>query len=102
MHRVPDDYPLSDLVTAFQKQDAVVMTIGTLQAEQSYRFIDAAIQAGVKRFIPSEFGPNNRNKNTQEMIPVSGLKAQIVEYLKTKEAPEFSWTAICTGSFITW
>jgi hypothetical protein len=36
--------------------DAVVSVVGSLALATQISFIDAAIEDGVKRFIPSEFG----------------------------------------------
>ena len=40
------------LVDAFSGQDAVVLTVGVRTITSQYKFIDAAVAAGVKRFIP--------------------------------------------------
>ena len=44
------------LVAALQGQDAVVVALTTFADDAQYKIIDAAIKAGVKRFIPSEVG----------------------------------------------
>jgi hypothetical protein len=36
--------------------DAIVSVVGSLALPSQLSYIDAAIKAGVKRFIPSEFG----------------------------------------------
>ena len=61
------------------------------------KVIDAAIKAGVKRFLPSEFGSNTKNKKGQELVPIFKNKVQIVDYLKTKK---ISWTVVATGPII--
>jgi hypothetical protein len=47
-----------ELVNAFRGNDAIVITIGDMAniEKNSKAIIDAAIEAGVKRVIPSEFG----------------------------------------------
>jgi len=46
----------SSLIHAFTGQDVVISTVGTAAFEKQALFIDAAVEAGVKRFFPSEFG----------------------------------------------
>jgi hypothetical protein len=36
--------------------DAIVSVVGSLALPSQLSYIDAALKAGVKRFIPSEFG----------------------------------------------
>ncbi|KAI9827897.1 MAG: hypothetical protein M1826_006203 [Phylliscum demangeonii] len=95
------DYSVESLAKAFEGQDAVVSTI---RAGDEKAIIDAAVKAGVKRFLPSEFGSDTANKNGQEICPLFKGKVEIVEYLqaKAKEHPDFSWTAIMCGAFYDW
>lgn len=98
--RVDDGYPPEELERAFAGQDAVVMATGFQVFGQEGKFIDAAMRAGVKRFVPSEFGGDTANENTVSIFPMVGLRAKVVEDLKTKEGAGLSWTAICTGLFV--
>lgn len=50
------DYSLEWLTEALKGQDAVVLTIGSAVIPEQQTVIDAAINAGVKRILPSEFG----------------------------------------------
>lgn len=59
--------------------------------------IDAAAAAGVKRFLPSQFGNNSQNAPTVELLPIFQLKVQAIEKLRGYEASGMSWTAIPTG-----
>ncbi|KAI1322268.1 NmrA-like family protein [Xylariaceae sp. FL0255] len=97
--RVGDNYPQEELEQAFAGQDAVVMSTGFQLMGQEGKFIDAAAKAGVKRFIPSEFGSNTRNSNTISIFPMTGAKAKVIGDLKAKESGGISWTAICTNIF---
>jgi putative NADH-flavin reductase len=45
------DYTLPSLIRAFTNQDAVISCIATFSAS-----LQSAITAGIKRFIPSEYG----------------------------------------------
>lgn len=63
--------------------------------------IDAAVQAGVKRFIPSEYG-NNTCVAAAELVPLYGDKAKVIAHLKNQEEKGLTWTAIHTGQFFDW
>lgn len=100
VHRVGDDYPEAELLEAFKGQDAIISTIATASAVQQQTIIDAAIKAGVKRFVPSEFGSDTRNDKAMAILPqyFKGKK-ETVEYLKEKEKEGLTWTAFVTGPF---
>lgn len=72
-------------------------------AEQK-NIVDAAVKAGVKRFIPSEFGINTQTLEGQAIGTPLKHKTQTVEYLKkvSSEHKDFSWTGISTGLFFDW
>ncbi|SCO92623.1 related to 2`-hydroxyisoflavone reductase [Fusarium oxysporum] len=88
------------IVEALSGQDAVVSAIGTLAVPLQLSLIDAAVSANVKRFIPSEFGVDTRLIAGTKLAPLLQGKLKVVEYLKekAKQHPEFSWTALATGS----
>ncbi|KAB8416412.1 hypothetical protein FH972_024931 [Carpinus fangiana] len=100
--KVADSHPLDELVAAFTGQDAVVSTLGVLATDVQKRIIDAAAQAGIKRFIPSEFGLNLRNARTLARIPAMASKGEIIDHLKAQETKGLSWTGIATGAFFDW
>ncbi|RDW60608.1 hypothetical protein BP6252_11991 [Coleophoma cylindrospora] len=96
------DYSESDLVAAFQGQDAVISVVGMGGFTEQKKFIDAAVSAGVKRFIPSEFSSNTLSPAVLQLLPVFGQKMEVLEYLKTKEASGLTWTAIWTALLFDW
>ncbi|TPX10757.1 uncharacterized protein E0L32_008326 [Thyridium curvatum] len=98
---IDDDYPSDQLVEAFKGQDALVSTIPGRPYSVHLRMIDAAIEAGVKRFIPSEYG-NNTCSAAAELVPLYGDKAKVLDYLREKEHTGLSWTAIHAGQFFDW
>lgn len=99
------DYDSVPSLTAALQSHAVVIAtlpVATPIGSQD-TLIDAAIAAGVSRFFPAEFGTDTNNDNCMK-LPVFDNKMHALEYLRAKVAkhPNFSYTAICTGSFLDW
>ncbi|KAJ9606992.1 hypothetical protein H2200_009003 [Cladophialophora chaetospira] len=95
-------YDHDALVKAFKGQDAVVSAITTFSVDQQKALIDAAVEAGVKRFLPSEYGVDTSDQSIGQLVPPAGVKNDTVAYLKTKEASGLSWTAVIVGAFFDW
>jgi nucleoside-diphosphate-sugar epimerase len=89
---------------AFLDQHAVVSTIATNAADQQKALVDAAVAAGVRRFVPSEFGIHTRDTRDKPIGRLFGSKLAVVDYLIAKHAenPSFTWTGIATGAFFDW
>lgn len=104
VHAIPVDYDsLDSLTNALEGQDAVVSTLGAAALEkQQVLLVEAAAKAGVKRFIPSEFGADTLNEKAAA-IPVFKNKLAVHDALK-KEAVSggMTYTIICTGPFLDW
>ncbi|KAL1847891.1 hypothetical protein Plec18167_004855 [Paecilomyces lecythidis] len=98
---IKTDYSPASLVSALKGQDAVVSAITTTAVLEQKKIIDAAIAAGVKRFVPSEYGCDTSNPVTLERVPPLNFKNQIREYLESKQ-DQIAWTAIYTGPFFDW
>jgi hypothetical protein len=84
-------------------QDAVVSTIATLALVQQSTLAEEAAKAGVKRFIPSEFGVNTQ-KVSGGIAKILGAKIQLQDTLGKLAAahPSFSWTGVATSLFFDW
>jgi len=93
----------TSIAEALKGQDAVVSTIATPALNQQVAVIEEAVKAGVKRFIPSEFGINTQ-KADGGIKKILGGKISLQEKLKktAAEHKEFSWTGISTGIFFDW
>lgn len=93
-----------ELVKTLVGQDAVVVSIskGGIRAQKA--LIDAAVKAGVKRFIPSEFGGDTLDDGLMRNVPVLREKRVVLDYLKAaaKENPSFTWTGISSAAFLDW
>lgn len=89
---------------AFAGQDAVVSVVGAPGVPGQKTAVDAAIAAGVRRFIPSEFGINTRKVGGTSIGKILAGKIAVADYLdgKAKENEGFSWTGLSTGLFFDW
>ncbi|GAM34505.1 hypothetical protein TCE0_015r02132 [Talaromyces pinophilus] len=87
------------LTASLKGQDAVVSTVGDKGIPGQKLLIDAAITAGVKRFLPSNFGSNMSNPNSRK-LPVFKGKVMIEDYLIEKsKTTDLTYTLIYTGGF---
>ena len=101
--RIRDDYPSTDLVAAFRGKDAVINCMTTLAVADQFRMIDAAIAAGVRRYMPSEFGLNNLRPEAQALSGVFRDKGKVQEYLRSKAKEGLiEWMSISCGMWIKW
>jgi nucleoside-diphosphate-sugar epimerase len=71
---------LPSLTSALAGQDALVSTVATASVPIQRILIDAAVAAGIKRIIPSEFGCDLKNPLVRN-LPVFAGKVAIEEYL---------------------
>ncbi|KAL7933089.1 hypothetical protein V8C35DRAFT_322518 [Trichoderma chlorosporum] len=95
---------VASLTAALQNHAVVIATLPVATPIGSQdTLIDAAVAAGVNRFFPAEFGTDTNNENCMK-LPVFENKMHALKYLRAKVAnhPNFSYTAICTGSFLDW
>jgi len=99
---VKTNYTPASLEKALKGQDAVISTIATAALAHQKDVVDAAIQAGVQRFIPSQFGIKADNLDPDSgPAKILGKKIELQKVLqKASEKNEnFSWTAVSTGMF---
>lgn len=97
------DYESLEAVTAALKgQDALVSTVGMPQITAQNTLIDASIAAGVKRFIPSDYGSDLDNPGVRK-LPVYAQKVEVQDYLigKTKTT-DLSYTTVYNNAFLDW
>lgn len=85
---------------ALKGVDAVVSLVGVPGLEGQKTLLDAAIAAGVKRFVPSEFGSDNSDPKAKEVV-ILRPKQEFFDYLASKQ-DSISYTAIYTGAFFDW
>ncbi|CAM1500479.1 Fc.00g096410.m01.CDS01 [Cosmosporella sp. VM-42] len=97
------DYSSFDsLKAALQGQDAIISTLTTLAIDAQITLIDAAIAAGITRFIPSEFG-SNLDVPSVRALPVFAHKVQIQDYLIEKsKSTQVTYTFVYNAAFLDW
>lgn len=82
-------------------QDIVICMVAIFATGGQQVLVDAAIAAGVRLFLPSEFGPPSRDERFAALHPALPPKVATVEYLRSNES-YISWSAIVTGAFFDW
>jgi putative NADH-flavin reductase len=92
------------LIEALHTQDAVVSTISTAAASAQKTFINTAVAAHVKRFIPSEFGYHTREARGTKVGGLLKAKIETVDYLIALPQRHnwFTWTGLSTGTLFDW
>jgi uncharacterized protein YbjT (DUF2867 family) len=94
------DYSSQDsLISSLRGQEAFISAIP--KHEEQPALIDAAIAAGVQRFIPSEFGSNTIGNDKVRALPVFAGKLKTQEYLRAKQ-DQISHTFLINGLFLDW
>jgi hypothetical protein len=96
------DFSRDDLLKAFIGQDAVISAVGATGFADQKKLIDAAIDAGVSRFLPSEFSADSLNDAVLGLLPLFGQKKEVIEYLKSKQSGSFTWTGVITAPLFDW
>lgn len=93
----------SSLETALEGVDAVVSNLSAPAILLQKNLIDASIAAGVKRYIPSEFGSDLSEPEIRS-LPLFATKWTIQEYLfeAITKAPQLNYTILCNGPFLDW
>lgn len=97
---VEADYDDIDAITAaFEGQHAIVSLVNDAGVANQKVMIDAAIAAGVKRFLPSNFGSNMANPNARR-LPLFKGKVFIEDYLKEKaKTTDLTYSFVYVGGF---
>ncbi|KAI0198431.1 NAD(P)-binding protein [Astrocystis sublimbata] len=93
---------LESLTNALQGHDAVISTVGFSTLADQLLLVEAAAKAGVKRFLPSEFGSNTMNPKTAALPPYKGKIAVQAALQKGAETGGMSYTLVINGPFLDW
>ena len=86
-------------------QDAVVSCLGDVPAavQAQDALLNASLAAGVKRFVPSEFGSDTTNRHVMS-YPFFRAKVEHQRLLRqaARIYRDFSYTVLITGPFLDW
>ena len=97
--RIPDDYPPAQLATAFRDIDVVIAAVSMTGMGSQYKFIDACLAAGVKRYFPTEFGLDDLPGWLLELREMFKIKHDVRDYLIANEKSGLEWTSVCCNAF---
>ncbi|EGR44738.1 uncharacterized protein TRIREDRAFT_69805 [Trichoderma reesei QM6a] len=91
---------VNSLTAALENQDAVISTIGKSGSEKQRLLIDAAVTAGVYRFVPSEFGSCTTSPKVAD-LPFYSTLATVRNYLIEKAASSaLTYSIVAPGCFM--
>ncbi|KZL85264.1 NmrA-like family protein [Colletotrichum incanum] len=102
---VDDDLTFEGLKKAFKGQDVVIVSFRLRDLEQHLRIAEAASAAGVKHFMPADFGSIDAdNPRARELIPLYRYKLAVRQKAQelADKNPNFAWTGIVCGHFFDW
>lgn len=103
--RVPDGLPEDALAKQLEGQDALVVTMAGSKTQEQILLANACVKAGVKRFIPADFGSvDSTDQRSLELVPLYGEKVKVRKHLEALSSAHsaFSWTSLVTGHFFDW
>jgi nucleoside-diphosphate-sugar epimerase len=92
---------LESVTSAVKGQDVVICTLAHMGPEIQKRLVEAAVAAGVKRFLPGEFGSVMNDATSQ--LPVFSSKAAVEQQLEAyARAGKITYTYLFNGPFLDW
>jgi putative NADH-flavin reductase len=103
---VSPELSLEELTGVLQGQDVVISSFPLKDVNQHLRLVEAAFRAGVRRFIPADFGScDAASPWAQETLKLYRDKTLVREKLEklaassAKQGGHFTWTSIICGHF---
>ncbi|KAK1540794.1 NmrA-like family protein [Colletotrichum paranaense] len=102
---IDNDLSYEGLKKAFTGQEVVIVSFRLRDLDQHLRIAEAASAAGVKHFIPADFGSIDAdNPRARELIPLYGWKRAVRQKAQelADKNPDFAWTGIVCGHFFDW
>ncbi|KAL6719670.1 hypothetical protein ACLMJK_001591 [Lecanora helva] len=99
--RTSDDPSTEELKRVLQGQDALVVVFAGSNKDLQIRYANAAAQAGVKRFIPADFGScDSSSPRALELVPLYRTKTKVRQHLQQLASnSQLSWTSLVNGHF---
>ncbi|KAI3559736.1 NmrA-like family protein [Colletotrichum abscissum] len=102
---VDNDLSYEGLKKAFTGQEVVIVSFRLRDLDQHLRIAEAASAAGVKHFMPADFGSIDAdNPRARELIPLYRWKRAVRQKAQelADKNPDFAWTGIVCGHFFDW
>ena len=102
---ISDDPTLEELVHLLRGQDALIVTLSSSNSDLQIRLADAAARAGVRRFIPADFGScDSSSQRALDLVPLYRAKRKVRQHLQqfvsaSSSSDDFSWTSLVCGHF---
>jgi len=92
------------LIAAVRGHDVVLSVLGRAAQIENLEvtLLEAAVAAGVPRFIPSGFGGDVLHPTAVELQGVFAYKSGLLKLLKEKYRDQITYTDIITGVFLDW
>lgn len=94
---------LPALTAALAGQDAVVSCVPIPALAGQRIIVDACVAAGVRRFLPSDFGHNvvSGVLGDGTLARLMNVKREVIAYMEEAAGknPGFTWTGVATGMF---
>ncbi|KAF2637292.1 hypothetical protein P280DRAFT_114288 [Massarina eburnea CBS 473.64] len=97
------DFTSSSLEAAFKGEDVIIITVSGGSYKSQTTIIEAAIAAGVKRFVPHEFGYDTLNLAVQQRVYGGVERAAIIERLRnegSKDGVFLEWVGVAVGCIL--
>lgn len=106
---VSPELGLDELTSALAGQDAVIAAFPLKDVNQHLRLVEAAYNAGVRRYIPADYGSCDAaspraQKHLQLYRDKNTVQKKCEEYGSTadQDGVPFTWTSIVCGHFFDW
>jgi nucleoside-diphosphate-sugar epimerase len=103
---VSDDWTLEELRDSLKGEDAAIACFPLRNVDDHLRLADAAQAAGVKRFIPADYGSvDSRSDYARKLVKLFDNKVKVrerLEALSAESGGSFTWTSLVCGHFFDW
>lgn len=98
---VTDNPTVEELIPLLQGHDALVTTFAGSNSDLQIRLAEASAKAGVKRFMPADFGScDSSSPRALDLMPLYREKTKVREYLQQLSAhSNLTWTSLVCGHF---
>ncbi|KAI6855392.1 hypothetical protein KC343_g3207 [Hortaea werneckii] len=91
------------LVQALKRQDVLISCVGPGAFAVQNDLVQACLEAGVTRFIPTEWGFDNDDPACRELCPpVFGAKGEFVDNVLRPKEGDLEWTAVASSIWLDW